>query len=92
MPNNWPLERLRSLPDSKPGATQGWVTLHPIGFVLRTADVVPSRAKAGKESSCQLFDRVDARGIERQVILDRGDGVVGMLVRPHRVYRAIAAG
>src|SRR4029077_11255924 len=55
----------------------------------------PGLPKAGwlpeAESAARLFfDRVDAVGIEREVVLDRGDRRVGLLVGPDGIDRAPA--
>jgi hypothetical protein len=42
--------------------------------------------------STPFTDRVDAVGIERDVVLDCGDRRVGLLVGPDSVDRALAAG
>src|ERR1700720_3174968 len=39
-----------------------------------------------------FFDRVDAVGIERDMVLDRGDRRVGLLVGPDGIDRALATG
>src|SRR4029077_9420892 len=52
----------------------------------------PGWLPEGELATRPLVNRVDAVGIERDVVLDRGDRRVGLLVGPDGIDRALATG